>query len=81
MGRAADELRLGARIFTYKDYLIVYRRMAYGIAVLRVSHGARDLTLMDFPPAPPAHDVSEPQLQYCHSHVGAGVSLNYSEAL
>ena len=35
MGRAADMLRVGARIAIHGDYLVVYRPMDYGIAVLR----------------------------------------------
>lgn len=52
MGRAADELRPGARAFVHGDYLIVYQPMEYGIAVLRVAHGARELALLEYPPAP-----------------------------
>lgn len=52
MGRAADQLRVGARAFVHRDYLIVYRPMDYGIAVLRVAHGARDIAMLEFPPAP-----------------------------
>jgi hypothetical protein len=35
-----------------RAYLIVYRPMDYGIAVLRIAHGARNLELLNFPPAP-----------------------------
>ena len=52
MGRSADQLHAGARLFPHGDYLIVYRPMDYGIAVLRVSHAARDLLRLEFPPAP-----------------------------
>jgi toxin ParE1/3/4 len=52
MGRKADHLHTGARVFPHGDYLIVYRPMDYGIAVLRVSHAARDLLRLEFPPAP-----------------------------
>ncbi len=52
MGRNADQLRNGARVFLHGDYLVVYRPMDYGIAVLRVSHAARDLLRLEFPPAP-----------------------------
>ncbi|MGC2030610.1 MAG: type II toxin-antitoxin system RelE/ParE family toxin [Steroidobacteraceae bacterium] len=52
MGHAADQLRPGARVFVRRAYLIVYRPMDYGIAVLRIAHGARNLELLDFPPAP-----------------------------
>jgi toxin ParE1/3/4 len=53
MGRAADHLRPGARALVRGNYLIVYRPMHYGIAVLRIAHGARNIELIEFPPAPP----------------------------
>lgn len=52
MGRSADQLRAGAHVFPHGEYLIVYRPMDYGIAVLRVVHAARDLLQLEFPPAP-----------------------------
>ncbi|MBV8144190.1 MAG: type II toxin-antitoxin system RelE/ParE family toxin [Gammaproteobacteria bacterium] len=52
MGRIADELRPGARAFVHASYLLVYRPMAYGIAVLRVVHGGRDLPWLEYPAAP-----------------------------
>jgi len=52
MGHVADHLRPGARAFVHGNYLIVYRPMDYGIAVLRVAHGARNIELVEFPPAP-----------------------------
>ena len=52
MGRSADQLHSGARVFSHGDYLVVYRPMGYGIAVLRVCHAARDLLRLEFPPAP-----------------------------
>jgi toxin ParE1/3/4 len=52
MGRSADQLRLGARAFVHGNYLIVYQPMEYGIAVLRIAHGARNLQLIEFPPGP-----------------------------
>jgi toxin ParE1/3/4 len=52
MGRLADHLRPDARAFVHGNYLIVYRPMDYGIAVLRVAHGARNIELIEFPPAP-----------------------------
>lgn len=52
MGRTADHLRAGARSFVHGHYVIVYRIMDYGVAVLRVVHGARDLEALDFPEAP-----------------------------
>lgn len=50
MGRNADNLRPGARAFVHGSYLIVYRPMEYGIAVLRVVHGAQELELLEYPP-------------------------------
>ena len=52
MGRAADELRPGARSFVHASYLIAYRPMEYGIAVLRVAHCARDVLHLFYPDAP-----------------------------
>lgn len=52
MGRAADELKPGARVFVLRKYLLIYRPMNYGIAVLRIAHGARDLLALEYPPAP-----------------------------
>ena len=52
MGRAADQLRPGVRAFVSGNYLVVYRPMEYGVAVLRVAHGAQELELLDYPPAP-----------------------------
>jgi toxin ParE1/3/4 len=52
MGRAVDELHIGARAFVHRDYLVVYRPMDYGVAVIRVAHGARDLAALEFPAAP-----------------------------
>ena len=52
MGRAADMLRTGARVVVHDDYIVVYRPMDYGIAVLRVVHGAREWTEFEYPPAP-----------------------------
>ena len=52
MGRAADPLHPGARAFVHGNYLIVYRPMDYGIAVLRIAHGSRELEMLAYPPAP-----------------------------
>jgi toxin ParE1/3/4 len=53
LGRAADHLHPGARSFALHDYLIVYRPMDYGVAILRVVHGSRALNLLDYPDPPP----------------------------
>ena len=42
-GRCRDELRLGYRSFPVGNYLIFYRIMEPGVAVIRVVHGRRDL--------------------------------------
>jgi toxin ParE1/3/4 len=52
MGRVADHIRSDARAFVHGNYVIVYRRMHYGIAVLRIVHGARNIELIEVPPAP-----------------------------
>ena len=62
MGRAADHLRSGARAFVHGNYLIVYWPMHDGIAVLRIAHGARNIELIEFPPAP--RDVREAPFIY-----------------
>ena len=43
MGRARDELLAGVRSFGVGNYLIFYRVIPEGIAVIRILHGARDL--------------------------------------
>lgn len=43
MGRTRDELLAGARSFGVGNYLIFYRVISEGIAVIRILHGARDL--------------------------------------
>jgi len=52
MGRTADRLRPGARSFAHRDYLLIYRPMEYGLAVLRVVHGSRDLESLIYPEPP-----------------------------
>ena len=54
MGREAERLHAGARSLTHRDYLIVYGPMDYGIAVLRVVHGSRDLEALLYPEPPAA---------------------------
>ena len=53
LGRATDHLHSGARSFALRDYLVIYRPMDYGVAILRVVHGSRALDLLDYqdPPA------------------------------
>ncbi len=43
MGRARDELRPGLRSFAHGSYVILYRRTAVGVEIVRVLHGARDI--------------------------------------
>ena len=43
MGRSRDELAAELRSFTVSPYLIFYRETEYGIEVMRVLHGARDI--------------------------------------
>jgi toxin ParE1/3/4 len=43
MGRLRAELRPGLRSFPVGNYLMFYRPIPEGIAVLRIIHGARDL--------------------------------------
>ncbi len=54
MGREADRLHPGARSMTHRDYLIVCRPMDYGIAVLRIVHGSRELEALLYPEPPAA---------------------------
>jgi toxin ParE1/3/4 len=62
MGRAADHLRSGARAFVHGNYIIVSCPMHDGIAVLRIAHGARNIELIELPPAP--REVREPPFIY-----------------
>ena len=43
MGRLRDELADGLRSFAVGRYVIFYRPIPKGIAIVRVLHGARDL--------------------------------------
>ena len=43
LGRARDELRPGLRSFAHGSYVILYRRAAGGVEIVRVLHGARDI--------------------------------------
>lgn len=44
LGRAADHLLPGLRSFPIGDYLIFYRRTDDGVFIVRIIHGARDIT-------------------------------------
>ena len=46
MGRAREELEPGLRSFPVKRYLILYRPRKGGIEIVRVIHGARDLSAL-----------------------------------
>lgn len=50
MGTARDEIRPGVRSFPCGNYLVLYRSMGYGIAVVRVVWGVRDLQALEYPP-------------------------------
>jgi toxin ParE1/3/4 len=49
MGVTRDEIRPGVRSFPYGNYLVFYRQMPYGIAVVRVVYGGRDLETLEYP--------------------------------
>jgi toxin ParE1/3/4 len=44
MGREREELPGGLRSHAFGNYIIFYRRARSGIEIVRVLHGARDLT-------------------------------------
>jgi toxin ParE1/3/4 len=44
MGRNVNELTLGLRSFPVGNYLIFYRPLEDGIQLIRLLHGARDIT-------------------------------------
>ena len=46
MGPKRDDLRLGLRCFVVPPYVVFYRPIEDTIEVLRVLHGARDITNM-----------------------------------
>ncbi len=43
MGRARPELPSGLRSFPVGNYLILYRPTDYGVEIVRVVHGSRDI--------------------------------------
>lgn len=43
LGPARPDLRPDLRYFTVARYLILYRKMAGGVEIVRIIHGARDL--------------------------------------
>lgn len=43
-GRLRPELSNGLRSFTHGDYVIFYHPRSYGISVVRVIHGKRDIS-------------------------------------
>ena len=43
MGRARDELAPGVRSFPFGHYVVFYVPLDYGIDIVRVLHGARDI--------------------------------------
>jgi toxin ParE1/3/4 len=48
LGRARDELAEGLRSFPVGRYVVFYRPLPEGIEIVRVLHGARDLTAAFF---------------------------------
>lgn len=51
IGVERNEICPGARSFPCGNYLVFYRDMSYGIAVLRIVYGGRDLELIEYPPS------------------------------
>jgi toxin ParE1/3/4 len=43
IGRRRDELQPGIRSFVVEPYVVYYRQISRGAAILRVLHGARDI--------------------------------------
>ena len=43
MGTARDELMVGLRSLSFGRYVVFFESMSYGIDVIRVLHGSRDL--------------------------------------
>ncbi len=43
MGRSRDELVAGLRSFPVENYAVYYRKLAVGIEIVRILHGARDI--------------------------------------
>lgn len=53
MGAERDDIRRGVRSFPHgRNYLVFYRPMPYGIAVIRIVHGGRDLQALEYPSSP-----------------------------
>ncbi|EQD44076.1 Plasmid stabilization system [mine drainage metagenome] len=49
MGIERDDIRTGVRRFPCGNYLVFYRPMPDGIAVLRIVYGGRDLETIEYP--------------------------------
>jgi toxin ParE1/3/4 len=49
MGVARPELGREVRSFPHRDYLLIYRPMAFGVGIARIVHGARDLGRLAVP--------------------------------
>lgn len=53
MGAERDDILPSVRSFPYgRNYLVFYRSMPYGIAVLRIVYGGRDLQALEYPLTP-----------------------------
>ena len=48
LGRTRDELRRGLRSLAVRKYVIFYRVTATAVEILRILHGARDLSAVDW---------------------------------
>lgn len=46
LGIARDEIEVDLRSFPVDRYVIFYRKIAEGIEIIRVLHGARDLNII-----------------------------------
>jgi toxin ParE1/3/4 len=44
LGKAVDEIAPGLRFFPLGSYLVFYRTIDDGVEIVRVLHGARDIT-------------------------------------
>ena len=44
LGKAVDELHPGLRFFPMGSYLVFYRPLEDGVEIVRLLHGARDIT-------------------------------------
>ena len=50
LGRSRDEVRKGLRSFSIGNYVVFYREIDNGIQIVRVLHGAQDVSGVFLPP-------------------------------